>query len=130
MNTHTKRLTPGWPGKPSRKMNAQRFAQMVRILMGDTPMTVGQIAEAINVSNPVTNEYINALRSVRPRILRVAEWENVRTEENPLWVTAYLFGSAPDARRPPKLSGPERHRLWRQRKKLRALQATLGGMQR
>lgn len=109
-----------------RKMNAQRFAKMVDVLMREC-VTIIHLAKTVNVSEPVVREYVNALHHVRPRILRIGDWENCRTDEIPLWVPAFTFGKEPDARRPAKLDPNERCRRYRQRKKMKALQAVLAG---
>ncbi len=117
-------LIPGHAGMPMRKMNAQRWAKMMRLLVTGEH-TIPELAVAINISEPSVWEYITELRKVRPRLIRVADWRNTRAGIRPLWVAAYSWGSEPDVKRPEKKSGAERCREYRQRKRTSAIAAAL-----
>lgn len=119
-------LIPGSKGMPMRKMNAKRTAQMVSMLLEDA-YTIKQLSEAIDLSENVVREYVYALRNTKPRLVRVAEWVEGRAGIRPIWVAAYQLASGKDAARPPKKSGAERCREYRQRKRAKKVQAILGG---
>lgn len=121
-------LIPGSKGMPMRKMNAERTARMIAMLLEDS-YTIRQLAEAIDVSEHAAREYVYALRNLRPRLVRVAEWVEGRSGIRPLWVAAYQMSPGKDAPRPPKKSGAERCREYRKRKRAREVQALLGGAQ-
>lgn len=122
------KLTPGYAGMPMRKMNAERTAKLIALLLEDA-YTVKQLAEALDVSQGAVRDYVYALRNLRPRLVRVAEWVEGRSGIRPLWVAAYQMSPGKDAPRPPKKSGAERCREYRQRKRAKEVQSLLGGMQ-
>lgn len=119
-------LIPGSKGMPMRKMNAKRTARMVSMLLEDA-YTIKQLSEAIDLSENVVREYVYALRNTKPRLVRVAEWVEGRAGIRPIWVAAYQLASGKDAARPPKKSGAERCREYRQRKRAKKVQEILGG---
>ena len=119
-------LIPGQPNMTMRRMNAQRFAKMVSLLMNDS-YTVAQLAEKIDVTEKVVKTYIDELRRVKPKIIRVDDWVNTRGT-NPNATPAFTFGSAPDEKRPPKKTLTERCRAYRARKKTKLLDAAIGGI--
>lgn len=122
------KLTPGYAGMPMRKMNAERTAKMIAMLLEDS-YTIKQLAEAIDVSEGAVRDYVYALRNLRPRLVRVAEWVEGRSGIRPMWVAAYQMAPGKDAARPAKKSGAERCREYRQRKRAKEVQSILGGMQ-
>lgn len=109
---------------PRRNMNASRYAALIHTLQTET-LTLKQIAEKIELSYEVVWKYTDALLNHRPRLIRVGEWVNVRTEERPLWVEAWTWGSERHAPRPPKAQRSEYCKRYRARKKLRPLDAAL-----
>ena len=124
-------LIPGHKSMPMRRMNAQRLAHLIKLLMDDVEAyTIPTLAERTGLSRPIVWEYVRELRAVRPRILRVGDWHNSRSDHRPLWVAAFTFGSGPDAKRPSKKSHAERCREYRQRKRQREIDAVVLGTAR
>ena len=121
-------LIPGRPGMSMRKMNAERTAKLIALLMQDA-YTVKQLSEELDVSDGAVRAYVYALRNLKPRLVRVAEWVEGRSGIRPLWVAAYQMAPGKDAARPAKKSGAERCREYRLRKRAKELQSLLGGMQ-
>ncbi len=127
-------MTRGVPASPAhkgmrmRRMTPARLARALALLQ-TAAWTVPELARAADIPEPTLRAYVNALRGTRPRMLRVAEWVQVRIEP-PLYVAAYTWGSERDAARPPKRSSAERCRAWRARRKLRALDAAVAGVGR
>ena len=124
-------LIPGHKSMAIRRMNAKRFAHLVQLLLDDIECyTIPTLAEMTGLARPVVWEYVTELRAVRPRILRVGDWHNCRSDDRPLWVAAFTFGSGPDAKRPGKKNGAERCREYRQRKRQREIDAVVLGTAR
>ena len=109
---------------PKRGMNAARYAAMIYLLQTEV-LTLKQLAERIGLSYEVVWKYTDALLNHRPRLIRVGEWVNVRTEERPFWVEAWTWGSERHTPRPPKTSRAEYSRRHRARLKLKPLDAAL-----
>lgn len=108
-------------------MNADRYARMIELLIA-APITIAQLSERLELGGKVVWEYLSALRL--RRLVHVGEWVNVRTEERPQWVAAYAFGRSPHAVRPPKKSHRQVLRESRTRRKMRALDRAVAGVQR
>lgn len=117
-------LIPQKQGTTKRRMNAQRLARLIALLMR-SPQTMVEIGRALDMNSGSTWEYFHALREVHPRILRVAEWRETVTRQGIRYVAAYQLGAGADARRPPKKNSTERTREYRARKKMRPLQSLL-----
>lgn len=111
-----------------RKLNAERMAKMISLLMQDS-YTIKQLAEEIDLGENVVREYVYALRNQKPRLVRVAEWVEGRAGIRPMWVAAYQIASGKDAPRPAKKSGAERCREYRLRKRAKEVQSILGGIE-
>lgn len=110
-----------------RNMNAKRIAMLIANLM-DEPITVIELSKRIDLNIHTVRKYVNAMRMIRPKIIRVAWWEEGRNPQFPLPVPAYQLGTGQDAPRPPKKSEALKCREYRARKKARELQKTLGGI--
>lgn len=111
-------------GSRLRRWSAAKTAQLVALLTTE-PHTVHDLATELNVSKHSIYKHLEALRNHRPRIIRIAEWVEYPRPTGMLWIAAYQFGAAPDAKRPPKKSSAQRCREYRLRKRLRILQAAI-----
>lgn len=120
--------SPARPGMRMRRMTPARLVRALSLLQAGA-WTIPQLAAEADLPAPTLRAYVNAMRGARPRMVRVAEWVQVRIEP-PLYVAAYTLGSERDAQRPPKRSSAERCRVWRARKKQRALDAVVLGVGR
>lgn len=118
-------VIPGRKGMSKRRMNAKRMAMMLSILSSEGS-TINDLVDRVGLSKDAVSEYVNELRNVRPKILRVDEWQEGK--RNGHLVPVYVFGSGPDQRRPPKKTNAERARDYRLRRKARRLQSILGGI--
>jgi len=78
----------------------------------------------------VVVKYVKALHEARPKLVHIAEWQQTRLTTAPIWAAAYGWGGERDERRPPKKSMLERCRAYRARRKMRALDAIIGGVGR
>ena len=111
------------------RMHAKKYAQMIGLLMKE-PHTITKLAEALNLSRHVVVKYVKALHEARPKLVHIAEWQQTRLTTAPIWAAAYGWGGERDERRPPKKSMLERCRAYRARRKMRALDAIIGGVGR
>ena len=125
----TKHLKPGYKGMPVSRMNAKKYAVMLSMMVKE-PQTVTNLAKHLELSRHVVMKYIKELHEIRPKLVHIAEWQPSRLVTAPIWVAAYSWGNALDARRPPKKSMLERCRAYRARRKMRALDAIIGGVGR
>jgi hypothetical protein len=117
-------LKRGQKGMTHRRMSAQRYALIVSMMLRG-PHTMPELAKATGLNRGVVWDYVNALRNVRPKCLRVGEWKETRTAKKHVYVAAYEIGTAPDERAPAKKTSAQRCREYRERKQTRLLQALL-----
>lgn len=122
-------LIPGQKGMRLSRMHAKKYAQMLLLIMKE-PYTITNLAIELDLSRHVVAKYIKALHECKPKLVHVAEWQQTRTATSPIWAAAYGWGGDKDVSRPPKKTMVERCRAYRARRKMRKLDAIIGGVGR
>lgn len=101
------------PPRPKVKIrvNSMSYAKLIKLLHAGL-FTIPQLAEECGLGIAAVHNHTLALR--REGMLRIVEWE--RDCRNACTLRIYKLGPGPDVKQP-KMTGAERSRRWRDKKK-------------
>lgn len=108
--------------KTRRRLNALSVAKMIRA-MQEGPSTVHELIEISGLSLFTTRHYVLTLH--REQACHIAHWE--QDSRGHYSTPAYAMGEGKDAKKPKRITGAQRSKIYRQRvKQLETLRALAG----